>query len=133
MREHGGDCRIVLTAPKRLSSIARDAAFSAGAVACLEKPLTSSSFDAVWNDILGKVPDAPGLADLDSLYPEDKIQEIVVEEDTPELPSLPAPMIAPISLEVPVQTDEKSKSRLIPLLIFVAIISASLGWYFLNS
>ncbi|MBK54866.1 MAG: hypothetical protein CMB51_02955 [Euryarchaeota archaeon] len=133
MREHGGDCRIVITAPKRLSSIAKDAAFSAGAVACLEKPLTSSSFDVVWNDILGKVPDAPGLADLDSLYPEDKIQEIVVEEDTPELPSLPAPMIAPISLEVPVQTDEKSKSRLIPILIFVAVISASLGWYFLNS
>ena len=42
-------------------------------------------------------------------------------------------MIAPISLEVPVQTDEKIKSRVIPILIFVAIISASLGWYFLNS
>ena len=93
MREHGS-CRIVPTAPSDYHQLRGMLHFQQGAVAYLEKPLTSSSFDAVWNDILGKVPDAAELADLDSLYPEDKIQEIVVEEDTPELPSLPAPMIA---------------------------------------
>ena len=70
MREHGGESRIVFTAPRRLSSLARDAAFSAGAVAVLEAPVSRGLVDAAWDQILGPIPDAPGLEDIDELYPD---------------------------------------------------------------
>ena len=47
MREHGGDCRLILTAPSRQSDLAIDAAFSAGAVAWLEKPISAKIAAAV--------------------------------------------------------------------------------------
>ena len=37
MREHGGDERIMFVAPRRMLALAKDAGFSAGAVAVLEK------------------------------------------------------------------------------------------------
>lgn len=99
MREHGGDCRIVFLAPRRLSSVAEDATHSAGAVAWLEKPITDSSMEEKWEDILGPIPDAPGLEDLDELHPmkEDDVIEVSIEEDgAPELalPPLPLPAAA---------------------------------------
>lgn len=103
MREHGGDQRIIFVAPKRMLSIARDAAFSAGAVALLEKPVTTEALDEVWDTVLGDVPDAPGLEDLDELYPGERIK---VEEDTgpilPQLPPLPLPLPVPELDELPV-------------------------------
>ena len=48
---------------------ARNAAYSAGAVAVLETPLTQSVFDENWESMMGDIPPAPGLADLDELYP----------------------------------------------------------------
>lgn len=84
MREHGGESRIVFTAPRRLSDLAKDAAFSAGAVAVLEEPVSRKIVDDAWSDILGPIPEAPGLADIDELYPER-------ENKVPELPPLPLP------------------------------------------
>jgi len=131
MREHGGDQRIIFVAPKRMLSIARDAAFSAGAVALLEKPVTTQALDEVWDTVLGDVPDAPGLEDLDELYPGERIK---VEEDTgpilPQLPPLPLPLPMPELDELPVllpptptaqPKKKKGKGKLlIGLLIIVA-------------
>ena len=131
MREHGGDQRIIFVAPKRMLSIARDAAFSAGAVALLEKPVTTEALDEVWDAVLGDVPEAPGLEDLDELYPGDRIK---VEEDTgpilAELPPLPLPLPMPELGELPVllpptptaqPKKKKGKGKLLfGLLIIVA-------------
>ena len=72
MREHGGDARIVFVAPRRLATVAADAKFSAGAVAWLQKPITTAAVDDQWDTILGPIPEAPGLEDLDELYPIDR-------------------------------------------------------------
>ena len=131
MREHGGDQRIIFVAPKRMLSIARDAAFSAGAVALLEKPVTTEALNEVWDAVLGVVPEAPGLEDLDELYPGERIK---VEEDTgpilPQLPPLPLPLPVPELDELPVLLSptptaqpkkKKGKGKLLfGLLIIVA-------------
>ena len=135
MREHGGDQRIIFVAPKRMLSIARDAAFSAGAVALLEKPVTTQALDEVWDTVLGDVPDAPGLEDLDELYPGERIK---VEEDTgpilPQLPPLPLPLPMPELDELPVllpptptaqPKKKKGKGKL--LLGLFIIIAGTLG------
>ena len=90
MREHGGESRIVFVAPARMADVARNATFSAGAVAWLQKPISGESLEAAWSTILGAIPEAPGLEDLDELYP-DRIQ---VEAD--EGPLLPLPGTLPL-------------------------------------
>ncbi|MGB0515791.1 MAG: response regulator [Poseidonia sp.] len=90
MREHGGESRIVFVAPARMAEVARNATFSAGAVAWLQKPVSGESLEAVWNTILGAIPKAPGLEDLDELYP-DRVQ---IEEDA-------GPLAAPLPLPLP--------------------------------
>ena len=92
MREHGGESRIVFVAPGRMADVARNAAYSAGAVAWLQKPISGGSLEDAWSTILGTIPDAPGLADLDELYPD----RVSVEEDT-------GPMVAPLPLPLPGQ------------------------------
>ena len=59
MREHGGDGRIIFTAPRRLASTAENAVYSAGAIGWLQKPVSGAMFDDMWDDILGPVPVAP--------------------------------------------------------------------------
>ena len=105
MREHGGDARIVFVAPRRLANVAADAKFSAGAVAWLQKPVTASVLDEKWDTILGPIPEAPGLEDLDELYPIDRIKP---EEDDgplplPALPGMPLPGLP--ALETPMQPE----------------------------
>lgn len=87
MREHGGESRIVFVAPARMADVARNAAYSAGAVAWLQKPISGESLEAAWSTILGTIPEAPGLDDLDELYPD----RVSIEEDT-------GPMVAPLPL-----------------------------------
>ena len=58
MREHGKDCRILFSAPKRQARLAQDATISAGAVGCFEKPITASAIDSIWNLVLGLIPEA---------------------------------------------------------------------------
>ena len=92
MREHGGEERVVFIAPRRMASLARDAAHSAGAVAWLEKPVSAEALTSVWSRILGPIPEAPGLEDLDSLYP----NRIQVEADEGPLHPLPATLPLPL-------------------------------------
>jgi len=112
MRETGGDCRIIFTAPRRQRDLAIDAAYSAGAVAWLEKPITSSNLDAVWEGVLGTIPDAPGLEDIDEVHPhaaEEESEEAVEEGEEEE------ELIVEITAEpsnLPVKTPlEKTKSK----------------------
>mgnify|MGYP002847120996 CR=1 FL=1 len=86
MRESDSKARIVFVSSRGGMDLAEDAAYSAGAVGVLQTPFTDSSVAEVWDDWMGRIPEAPGLSDLDALYP-------VLEEPEPELaplPSLPA-------------------------------------------
>ena len=134
MREHGGDCRLILTAPSRQADLAIDAAFSAGAVAWLEKPISPKTVEAVWEMVLGPIPEAPGLEDLDDLYPDDGLQKITVEDDSTVL-VLPEPIINidnDTVIEFPVITPKKKSSRgkrLVAILVLFSLIGG-LVWYF---
>lgn len=146
MREHGGDQRIIFVAPKRMLDVARDAAFSAGAVALLEKPVTTEALDAVWDDVLGEVPEAPGLEDLDALYPGDRIK---IEADTGPmlaplplpglplkglpLPGLPLPMPTPGELTVslptsPSRASKKKKGKGKLILVLLVLLGGVAGY-----
>ena len=96
MRESDYDARIVFVSSRQRMTTARNAAYSAGAVAVLETPLTQSVFDENWDSMMGEIPPAPGLADLDELYP---------ESDEPELPPLPMPPIMPAMPEAVVMPN----------------------------
>ena len=134
MREHGGDCRLILTAPSRQSDLAIDAAFSAGAVAWLEKPISAKTVEAVWENVLGPIPEAPGLEDIDELYPDDGIQKIKIEDDDQPL-TLPEPIITiteDTTIEVPITKPKKKSSRgkrLVMVLLLFSLIGG-LIWYF---
>ncbi len=111
MREHGGEGRIVFVTPRRLASLAQDASHSAGAVAWLEKPVSSAALDEVWGQVLGPIPEAPGLEDLDELYPEDRIKPepdegLMPLPPLPGMPALPLPTPAPLEAIVPVAAVE---------------------------
>ena len=95
MREHGKDCRILFSAPKRQAQLAQDATHSAGAIGWVEKPITASSIESIWNLVLGPVPEAPGLQDLDNIHPVEELIE--VEKDEGPMP-LPLPEIAPLPI-----------------------------------
>lgn len=128
MREHGGDSRILFIAPNRLSELAVHATYSAGAVGWLAKPVSQTQLDEIWDQVLGPIPEAPGLEDLDELYPEDRIkpQPDVVElppiSDLPPLePVIPVADLPEIEPEV-VETSrprKRGKKRLAFLLLLV--------------
>ena len=143
MREHGGDARIVFVAPRRLANVAADAKFSAGAVAWLQKPVTASVLDEKWDTILGPIPEAPGLEDLDELYPIDRIKP---EEDDgplplPALPGMPLPGLpaletpmppavaelpalelnTPLPIAQPTEKQKSSRKLLYSIILFVLI------------
>ena len=137
MREHGGESRIVFVAPARMADVARNAAYSAGAVAWLQKPISGESLEAAWSTILGTIPEAPGLDDLDELYPD----RVTIEEDTgpmvvplplpgqlPPLGELP-PLDALPALEVTLPSQKSKKGR-IGFVVFVitCLIAGSLGY-----
>ena len=135
MREHGGEGRIVFVAPARMADVARNATFSAGAVAWLQKPISGESLEAVWKQVLGPIPDAPGLEDLDELYP-DRVQ---IEEDEgpllPALPGLPLPLPGtdplpelPVILPPTVTVEEpKKKGKGKRVLLLIVLASAGIG------
>ena len=137
MREHGGESRIVFVAPARMADVARNAAYSAGAVAWLQKPISGESLEAAWPTILGTIPEAPGLDDLDELYPD----RVSIEEDTgpmvaplplpgqhPPLGELP-PLDALPALEVTLPSQKSKKGR-IGFVVFVisCLIAGGLGY-----
>ena len=69
MRESDSNARIVFVASRGGMSLAEDAAYSAGAVGVLQTPFSTSSVEDVWEGWMGRIPEAPGLSDLDALYP----------------------------------------------------------------
>ena len=132
MREHGKDCRILFSAPKRQAQLAHDATHSAGAIGWVEKPITASSIDSIWSLVLGPIPEAPGLQDLDTIHPVEEMIE--VEKDEGPMP-LPLPEIAPLPINpLPIEErapqkkkSSKSKRLLIVLVMFTGMGAA--GWY----
>ena len=139
MREHGGESRIVFVAPSRMADLARNATYSAGAVAWLQKPVSGESLEAVWKTILGTIPESPGLEDLDELYP-DRIQ---VEAD--EGPLLPLPGTLPLPLPdasilpdlpavVPVESGAgkpkrvKLKKKRLFFVVLLAMVAGGVGY-----
>ena len=130
MREHGGDCRILFAAPRRQRKLAIDATHSAGAVGWVEKPVTNSMLDEIWDTVLGDIPEAPGLEDIDQLYPEE-VLNVEVEEEELDL-NFPLPMPVPTE-EIVVsttQTPQKKKSKKFPkLLLLLCIVGLAAGAY----
>ena len=133
MREHGGDSRILFIAPNRLSELAVHATFSAGAVGWLAKPVTQSQLDEIWDQVLGPIPEAPGLEDLDQLYPEDRIKP---EPDIIELPPIaelpPLEELPPIAELPPLETEASepsgsSKKGKKKFLFLIVLIAAGVG------
>ena len=132
MREHSKDCRILFSAPKRQAQLAHDATHSAGAIGWVEKPITASSIDSIWDLVLGPIPEAPGLQDLDTIHPDEEM--IQIEEDEGPMP-LPLPEIAPLPIN-PLPLEErgpqkkkssKAKRLTIVLVLFTGLGAA--GWY----
>ena len=125
MRETDYEARIVIVSSRQRLTTARNAAYSAGAVAVLETPLTQSVFDENWESMMGDIPPAPGLADLDELYP---------ESEEPEMPPMPIPPVMPMMPEAVVmpeaQTSEpepaekpKKKGKWLKRIFFLLVIS----------
>ena len=133
MREHGKDCRILFSAPKRQARLAQDATYSAGAVGWVEKPITASAIDSIWNLVLGPIPEAPGLEDLDTIHPVEEMIKVEKDEGPMPLPlpeiSSPVLPINPLPTEERVQANKSSKVKrlLIVLVIFSGLGAA--GWY----
>ena len=131
MREHGNDCRILFSAPKRQARLAQEATHSAGAVGWIEKPVTAEALELIWNNVLGPIPDAPGLEDLDSIHPVEEMIEI--EEDEELLPA-PIPISVtplPVNNQVIPQKKKSSKRKRLAIvtLIFSLIIGAAAYLY----
>lgn len=131
MREHGNDCRILFSAPKRQARLAQEATHSAGAVGWIEKPVTAEALELIWNNVLGPIPDAPGLEDLDSIHPVEEMIEI--EEDEELLPApIPIPVTPlPVNSQVIPQKKKSSKRKRLAIvtLIFSLIIGAAAYLY----
>ena len=91
MRETDYDARIAFVTSRTRLDTAEDAAFSAGATAVLVTPVTAGDVDEKCEAIMGEVPGAPGLADLDELYPEMEPEPLVMARDAPHARDAPGP------------------------------------------
>ncbi|HIG33843.1 MAG TPA: response regulator [Candidatus Poseidoniales archaeon] len=122
IRESDSNSRIIFVVSKSRLNKANDAAYSAGAVAVLVTPLTRADIDQKWVLMNSPVPDAPGLADLDDLYPD-------LEEESQALPSLPGlpDLEAPPSPMMPLPEPPKPKRKRTFLTMLALLIVASIG------
>jgi len=102
IRESDPQARVVFVVSKSRLAKANDAAYSAGAVTVLVTPLTRGEVDQKWIMMNGPIPDAPGVADLDELYPDFE------EEEQPPLPSIPM-------IDVSEETHENPPNGLAPV------------------
>jgi CheY-like chemotaxis protein len=141
IRETDPHARLVFVASKTRLSLAEDAAHSAGAVAVIQSPIIAADIDESWGAIMGPIPNAPGLADLDELYPdlrsvdgEDVVQ--VVALDGPSLSAIPSvgdatpPSHQPIPVQTappinPVEKPPKKKRGL--LILTLVLITGAIG------
>ena len=125
IRESDPEARLVFVVSKSRLSKANDAAYSAGAVSVLVTPLTRADIDQRWVLMNGPIPEAPGLADLDALYP-----ELEQEPDLPPLPTIqhpdsvetgepPSPVIP-----LPEPNKQKRKRSILPIFILLSVIAS---------
>ena len=132
IRETDFNARIAFVTTRTGKALAEDAAYSAGATAILTTPITTTDLDDVWADMMGDIPGAPGLADLDELYPE-------MDEVAPPLPVMPTlpvmppmPILPETTVENVVQTPPKRKRRWLRrafLLMLLSLIAAGVAHY----
>lgn len=120
MRETNSNARIAFVSSKARLSKTRDAAYSSGAVTTLVTPITFDSTERKWDEIMGDIPEAPGLSDLDALYPE-------IAEPEPEMPAQPSlPPLPPPAIIQPLEEKSKPKKRRkLKLSILLFLIAAS--------
>ena len=101
-------------------------------MAWLQKPITAAALDEQWTTILGPIPEAPGLEDLDELYPIDRIKP---EEDDgpsplPSLPGLPLPglpdpsELSPVEVELPMPPGDNSRKKRGSKLVLVLVVAS---------
>ncbi len=124
MRESRKDARVIFTTPRNKLELAKDAVFSAGAVALLQKPVTQSCIDEVWDLVMGDIPDAPGIEDLDQLYP-DVDDDVTVELEL--LPPPPPPSALP-ALGPPPKRKKKGKGLLIVAVLLFFCSAGAIGY-----
>ena len=127
IRESDPEARIIFVVSKSRLSKANDAAYSAGAVSVLITPLTRADIDQKWVLMNGPIPNAPGLADLDALYPD-------LEDEPSPLPPLPSPPLSeePSQIDAPLTplpplpepSKPKRKRRVLRILILIATIGS---------
>ena len=118
IRETDFNARIAFVTTRSGMALAEDAAFSAGATAVLTTPVTTADLDDAWPSLMGDIPGAPGLADLDELYPE-------MDEVAPPLPVMPPlPAMPEETVEVAVQKPPKKKRRWLRRLLLMLIVVA---------
>lgn len=130
MRETDSNARIVFMASRHQRTLAADASLSAGATAWLEKPVTSAAIEDDWDIIMGDIPEAVGLEDLDQLYPEVDAQrgrsggEEVVEVGI----ALPPPPGTASLPNISLKSTPKKKSRkgilIVAALLFIGAFGA---------
>jgi len=121
MRETDPKARIIFVSSKTRLSKTQDAAYSSGAVLTLVTPVAFSDIDEKWEEIMGDIPEAPGLPDLDALYPE-------LEEPEPVLPPLPElPPLPPLRVESQtlIEKPKKKRGQKLKLLILLTILIGS--------
>ena len=127
IREADVNARLVYVCSRIRRKTAEDVAFSAGAVAILEMPITMNDLEEAWPQIMGDIPAAPGVSDLDELYPDVRSidgDEVVSVESLPPLPipeDLPPPPepLMPIN---PVEAKPKKKRRWLKIIILIALL-----------
>ena len=118
IRETDFNARIAFVTTRSGMALAEDAAFSAGATAILTTPITTADLNDAWPSLMGDIPGAPGLADLDELYPE-------MDEVAPPLPAMPPlPVMPEETAEVTVQKPPKKKRRWLRRMLLMLIVAA---------
>ena len=121
MRETDPKARLIFVSSKTRLSKTQDAAYSSGAVLTLVTPVAFSDIDEKWEEIMGDIPEAPGLPDLDALYPELEEPEPVLPP-LPELPPLPPLPVEPQTL---IEKPKKKRGQKLKLLILLTILIGS--------
>ena len=122
MRENRESARIIMLASRHQIELAQNAAYSAGAVATLQKPITKQVIDDAWEQIKSDIPSAPGLADLDELYPDLSDGGDVDVDSTNLAQKLPPPPSA--KLLPPPNKKRRFPWKILALLLFTSAIGA---------
>ena len=128
MRETDYSARIAIVTSRTRQEKAGDAAYSAGAVGLLVTPLTQSVFDEQWDSMMGDIPEAPGLADLDEIYPEAEEPEVPLPPPMPpEMPPMPEAVEMPSGepLESEPEEPPKKKRKWLRRILLLLVISGA--------